>query len=320
LDVDVLEAIPRLARSGAIPAENAGLCTRIARRELVSVWLELRLVLYVGVLLVTAGVGLLVKEHLDDLGPFVISAAIAIAAGACLAWTFKKSAPFSRSAVPSPNLAFDFILLLGALLTAADLAYVEVHFTPLGESWPWHLLFVSLVCLGLAIRFDSRIVFSLALSTFSAWRGVSTTILEKSIWGASSETVRMNALGCGILFVVLATALRRSGWKSHFEPAAIHVGWILILGGMVSGVAGSDLDTTWSVASLLVGGALAGFSFRGRRFSLFAFGVVAAYIGLSAIVLRDLHAEALGCFWFSASSVAALVGLFLAHRRMKEPL
>ena len=31
------------------------------------------------------------------------------------------------------------------LLAAADLAYIEVQFTPLGPNWSWHLLIVALL-------------------------------------------------------------------------------------------------------------------------------------------------------------------------------
>ena len=44
-----------------------------ASDELVSVRWELRTLLYLGVLLVTAGVGLLVKENFDRIGPVAVA-------------------------------------------------------------------------------------------------------------------------------------------------------------------------------------------------------------------------------------------------------
>jgi hypothetical protein len=60
------------------------------------------------------------------------------------------------------------MLLLGVLLASADLAYIEVKFTPLGDAWPWHLLIVAVLSGLLAFRCDSRVVFSFALTTFAA--------------------------------------------------------------------------------------------------------------------------------------------------------
>src|SRR6185295_17929070 len=102
-----------------------------------------------------------------------IAAALGVAAAACLAWVHRTAPPFSWGETRSPHFASEYLLLLGVLLLGADLAYVETQFTPLGDAWPWHLLMLSAVGALLSVRYDSRIVFSLALSTFAAWRGVS---------------------------------------------------------------------------------------------------------------------------------------------------
>src|SRR3982750_3817899 len=124
MNPDVADAIPRLVEAGVLPPDEAPRLLRVARGELLSVHWELRALLYVGVLLVTGGVGLLVKENLDRIGPGGTAAAGRPAAGG-LGWVVRVAPPFSWREVPSPNLAFDYVLLLGVLLAAADLAYVE---------------------------------------------------------------------------------------------------------------------------------------------------------------------------------------------------
>ena len=183
MNSDAAEAIPRLVEAGIVPPDAAPRLLRVARGELVAVHGELRALLYLGVLLAMGGVGLLVEENLDRIGPVAIAAAIGLAAAAALGWVVRVAPPFSWREAPSPHLAFDYVLLLGVLLAAADLAYVEVRFTPLGAHWPWHLLIVAVFTALAAFRFDSRLAFSLALSTFAAWRGVSAAWL-----GAKSGT------------------------------------------------------------------------------------------------------------------------------------
>src|SRR6266568_8406096 len=125
----------------------------------------------------SSGVGLLVKEHRQDIGPWAIAGAIALAAVACLVWVIRNAAPFSWGAVPSPNVAFDYVLLLGLLLFASDLAYVEVEFTLLGPKWrPHHLLVVGVYLLA-AYLWDSRTILGLALTTLAAWRGISISLI-----------------------------------------------------------------------------------------------------------------------------------------------
>ncbi len=318
MNPDVAEAIPRLVEAGVLPPDEAPRLLRVARGELLSIHWELRALLYVGVLLVTGGVGLLVKENLDRIGPVAIAAGIGLAAAAAFGWVIRVAPPFSWREVPSPNLAFDYVLLLGVLLAGADLAYVEVKFTPLGANWSWHLLIVALFTALAAFRFDSRVVFSLALSTFAAWRGVSAARFGTDLWWKGAEsTVRWNAIACGALFAVLGLVLKRTGRKAHFEPVAVTLGWLLIFGALASGMG----DAHWvlvTLALLACGAALAVGAFQVGRFPLFAFGVVAAYAALSRLALDGAEGP-LGCFWFFSTPVLVIVGLFFAQRRLKEP-
>lgn len=232
----------------------------------------------------------------------------------------------------SKHLAFDFLLLLAALLAAADLAFVENRFTPLGDSWAYHLLIVALGYGALAVRFDSsKFLFSLALSTFAAWRGLSVGLRDTGRWlgfGASADALRWNALFCGALFVVLGTVMKRSGRKAHFEPTAVVLGWLLILGALLSGEANSFSEslgpgTLWAIATFLTGLGLAAGSVRSRRFGLFSLGAGAAYLGFLGFTLPLLPRELIGlfgCFGTFGSAVAAVAGLVLAHQRwFREP-
>jgi hypothetical protein len=316
---DVAQAIPELVESGIVPPEKAALFLRVARGELLSVHGELRALLYAGVLVITGGIGLLVQQNLDRIGPLAIAVALGLAAAAALYWVARTAPPFSWREVPSPNLAFDYILLLGVLLAAADLAWIEVEMSPLGAGWPWHLLIVAAGTGLAAFRFDSRVVFSLALSTFAAWRGVSASRLGSALW-RSGGAVRGNAVACGVLFVVLGFALVRARRKAHFEPTAVHLGWLLLLGGLASGMIDDGRQALgWAGALLLAGSGLAFGAWHGRRFPLFAYGVVAVYAGLSRLVMEALDFEALGCFWFCGTSILMIAGLLVAHRRLKEP-
>jgi hypothetical protein len=317
---DLAAAIPQLVEGGILPAETAAPLLREARGELVGVRAEVRALLYFGVLVTMAGVGLLVKENLERIGPLAIAAGLGLAAAAALAWVIKVSPPFSWQEVAAPNLAFDYVLLLGILLAAADLAFVEVRLAPLGAFRPWHLLIVAVLAGAAAFRFDSRVVLSLALSTFAAWRGVSLAPVEglKAAFDGSG-ILRWNMIGCGVLFALLGLGLARGHRKAHFEPVAVHLGWLLILVGIASGFfAAGGQGTAWGALLLAVGGGLAFGAFRVRRFPLFAFGVVAGYAGLCRLLATRPHAAELGCFWFGVTSILVLGGLIIGQIAMKK--
>ena len=312
----------RLVAEGVLAPDKAAVPLRSARGELLSVRFELRTLLWLGVSLVVAGVGLLVKENLDRIGPLAIAVALALAAAACLAWVARVAPRFSWGKQASSNLAFDYILLLGATLVGADLVFIEVKFTPLGAGWPWHLFFTSLLYAALALRFDSRLVLSLALSTFAAWRGVAMGSLASVPFGHwQPGLVRANAIACGVLFVVGGWLLMRLRRKAHFEPVAAHMGWLLVLGGigsgMVEGPAGR-LWTAWAAVLLATGGALAWGAARARRFWLFALGVLGAYAAVSRFVVEAVPDGRMRNLWFLVTSVALIVLLVASQRRLAE--
>jgi hypothetical protein len=319
LNPDVVAAIGRLEREGVLDRGQAARFGRVARGDLVSVHGDLRVLLYASVLVTMAGVSILVALNLDRLGPVAIATALALAAAGCLMWVARRAAPFSWSEVPSPHLALDYVLLLGVLLTGATLGYVEANFTALGRAWPWHLFFVSVLAGGLAVRFDSRVVFSLALSTFAAWRGVRTSLVD-AVLSNRASALRVEAVLCGVAFLALGYAFVRLRRKPHFEPVAVHLGWLLVVAALLSGSGtGSGEELAYSLALLAVGAGLAVGAFRGRRFPLFVMGVLTAYAGLSVLFLRTRPGDVLAAFGFFASSVGLLVGLFVARRGMDAP-
>ena len=86
------------------------------KSKLFSIHWELRTVLYLGVLLLTGGLGILIYKNIDSIGHQVVLAAIALLCAGCFVYCEKKKLPFSFNKVQSPNTLFDYILLLGCLL------------------------------------------------------------------------------------------------------------------------------------------------------------------------------------------------------------
>jgi hypothetical protein len=317
---DVAAAVNRLEHDGVLAPEQARLFGRVARGELVSLSTAIHGLLYLGVVAVTSGVGLLFKDQIANLGPLTIAFSVGLAAILCLGWVARRSPPFTGAQIASPHFAFDYILALGALLAAADLAFVEARFSPLGDRWAYHLLLVSLGYAGLAFRFDSRTLFALALTTFAAWRGVAATSLERAVFGFFDDTdaVRLNALACGLAFVVLGRLLERRQVKAHFEPTAVHLGWLLILQTIAWGIDDGPTAAAHRLVLVAVGAGLAGLSWRGGRFALFVFGVLAAYLGVMVGVAKVVRSDTAILFLVGLSAILLLFGLAAIHRRFPK--
>ena len=262
------------------------------------------------------------KENHERIGPAAIGAAIGIGAAACLVWAVRRSAPFAWGEAPSTHAGFDYVLLLGALLVATDLAYLETQFTLLGRDWPWHLLVVAAFYGLLAYRCDSKMLLSLSLASFAAWRGIAVSVGRTSLGSGDPARLRIEALACGALFVALGVAAARRQRKAHFEDVYVNAGLLLVFGGLLSGVfvGGGGRWGAWLLALLLVAAAVASAAFREGRTLPFALAVLAAWLGLQRLVFESAGAAPAGALLVSAmTAVGALGGVIGAHRKMKVP-
>lgn len=324
---DVATAVDRLADDRTLTPEQATLFGRVARGELASVAPLLSVALYLGVLAIVAGVGLVVAERAADLGPLALASLIGAAALGCLAWVARRAPPFAPGPVTVPGLAFDYVLVLGALLLAADLAFVEARFKPLGGSWPWHLLIVALVYGALALRFDSRTLFALALANVAAWRGVAVLTTEQALlpwtFAGASLAVRANALVCGLVFLGLGSWLLRARLKPHFEPVATLLGWSLVLGALAGGIGDGPAARLHAGALLALGLFLAWRAWpasAGRRaeqtgrYWLLVMGVLAAWIAWLALTLPWFGDPLIALPYVAATAVGAIAALLRAQR------
>jgi len=320
---ETVAAIARLRDERILSDAQADAFGRVARGDLLSIRAELRLLLYAGVLLLTSGVGIFLKENHDRIGPAAIAIAVAVAAAACLAYAARRSPPFSWDAAASPHVAADYALLLSMLLIGADLAYAETQFRMLGPHWAYHLLLVSLIYFAAAYRFDSRAVLTLALTSFAAWRGVSVAMPYGHPGdgaGSSAAAIRLNALGCGLLFIAVGVVLARARRKAHFEAVWVGMGTILLFIGVLSGVLEHEAEwRIWEVALVVLGGAFLAACYRLRRPLEFAIATAALYVGGVRLIVEAIHGEGAGVLFLIAIwSAAALVFLIAATRRIRR--
>jgi hypothetical protein len=220
-------------------------------------------------------------------------------------------------------VAVDYVLLLGLLLVAADLAYVEVQFTMLGPRWAYHLLIVGVLYLLAAYRWDSRTALGLALASLAAWRGLSVSLVPAMIGPGVAADLRASAIVLGALYVGAAVLSVRLARKPHFEEVFASTGLLLLLGGLLSGVLDDrQAWSAWLVAVLLTAGGVMAVAFRLGRSLYFAVALVAAYLALVRLLFEPFrygrHADSIPLLLAALLGSAGLAVIFWAHRRMRE--
>ncbi|RPI12567.1 MAG: DUF2157 domain-containing protein, partial [Lysobacterales bacterium] len=185
--------------------------------QVFSVHAELRVVLYLGVLLVMAGVGIVLARNLDRIGPIGIVLGIALAAAACAIPAIR-----ARRAGGTLTTAAEYLLLLAALLLSADLAYAERQFALLGPSWSWHLLLLAVVHAAIAYTFTSPVVLAASLAALAGWFGVGGTLGDALHVSYSTPELGARALACAAVIFAWRHADRRARPESRFSDVFDH--------------------------------------------------------------------------------------------------
>jgi hypothetical protein len=159
---------------------------------------------------------------------------------------------------------------------------------------------------------------SLALASFTAWRGVSLDVARTSLGAGNPARLRVEALACGGLFLLLGIASERARRKAHFADVYLNGGLLLGFGGLLSGIFATIDWPAWLIVLFLAAGATAFLAYRGRRTLPFALAVLAAWLGLQRLIFEGVSALASAVLLLSAASAAAaIVFIVLAHRKMR---
>src|ERR1700744_4396677 len=124
-----------LHTEGLISAESLQKADAAESGRLFSLHWELRLLLYLGVILLTGGLGVLVYKNIDTIGHQAVLAFIALVTIACFFYCARKKPPFSWDKVKAPDSFFDYILLLGCLSLLIFLGYLQHEYNTFGDHY-----------------------------------------------------------------------------------------------------------------------------------------------------------------------------------------
>jgi hypothetical protein len=311
----LLERLHAWKGAGLItPEQYAGLAA-LVRKDKLSIFVELNVLLYLGVLSLVAGVGWTVRLYFAELGDAAILGALSLALAGSLYYCFTRGRGYSNAAVESPSLAFDYILYAGCLLFSVELSYIEFRFEILRDAWDYYVLVSAAAFFLLAYRFDNRFVLSLALSSLAGWFGV-----RVSRFGfMPDESLRISALAYGTIVLTAGTFLYRQDIKRHFLETYLHVAANVIFIATVSALAQRANAVLYLalLAALVTASIVLGV--RYKRFGFVVYGTIFGYIGISIEVLRDVFSltTALVYFVVTGSGMAVLIAT-LARRFGRE--
>jgi hypothetical protein len=160
----ILARLQQWKQQSKISPEQHAHLAGLSRGEPFSLFLELNVLLYAGVMAFVAGLGWTVSTWSEQLGDVLVLTVLSTILAACFWYCFSRAPAWSPAETAAPNPIFDYVLYLGSLVWSVELVYVEKRFNVLSGRLDFPLLATAVLFFFLAYRFDNRFVLSLALS------------------------------------------------------------------------------------------------------------------------------------------------------------
>jgi hypothetical protein len=300
---------------GVISAEQHTVLTGLSRGEPFSVFLELNIALYAGVLAFIGGLGWTVTTWSAQLGDALVISLLAGLFGVCLWYCFAHAPRWSTAKTIPPNLVFDYILYLGSLVWTLLLGYLETRFHLLGAQPDLYLLATAGLFFLLAYRLDNRFVLSLALSSLAGWFG-----LTVSRWPSHQDT---EYRGYAVLYSLLTggagLALFQARVKPHFLGTYLHLAANVFFCAALSGVFEDDVYGRWFLYLAAACAASLAWGLSRRQGAFVAYAAVYGYIGISTVLLRSSALSGEGVLlYFIVTSLAMIALLIHIARRFRR--
>ncbi|MBV9342034.1 MAG: DUF2157 domain-containing protein [Acidobacteria bacterium] len=307
----ILAQLDRWREQGAISPEQHAHLASLCRGEPFSVFLELNLLLYAGVLTFVAGLGWTVTTWSRQLGDVLVLAILSTILLTCFWYCFSRAPAWSLAETPAPSAVFDYVLYLGSLVWCIELAYLENRVHVLTGQWDFYLFATTVFFFFLAYRFDNRFVLSLAFSSLAGWFG-----LTISLWPSHEAAAYRQ---CALLYCLLvglgAMLSHECSLKPHFLGTYLNIVANVLFWTLLSGVFSLPNYGVWVFALLIACGASLAWGLMRQQFAFVAYSVVYGYMGVSSIFIREVGDKTFLLIYFVFTAVAVLVVLGQIARR-----
>lgn len=297
-----LEHLNELREKNLVTQEQYTRLEPIVTHKIVSVFFELRTLLYLGVLLFTTGVGILIYENIGDLGHLLSIITLSVLTLGCGYYAFRYAPPYTSERATSPSPYFDYVVLLGCLLFISVLGYLQFQYSLFDDGMGATTLVTATIFFCTAYRFDHLGVLSLAITALASFWGISVSPQK---WYSSDffETANLHniALVFGAILSFVAVVLDKKNIKQHFTFTYLNFCIAIYLIGSLAGMFMND-DYGWYLLLLYLGCGFAVWAANWKKsflFLLYAF--VAGYIGTTYFLMDNIDLDEIWFFYFMAS-------------------
>lgn len=281
------------------------------RREPFSLYVEVRLMAWLGVMMLAGGVGIIVKNNYDRIGPLVIALALGVAGGGCYALAEWRRRSGKAGAVD------DFLVLLGALLISADVGFVESQFHILDSHWQRHLLLLAVLHAIAAYWFDARAVLTLSISALATWIGVEQSV-SGLLFRATAADFALRAFVCAGVILAWREIDRRRRPSRSFERVFEHFAANLAFVGTFALMFDDGTRWTGILLALAFSAAAVRYGFTKRAESFVIYGYLYGAVAFDVLIVQLCGGNAISALLTIVATFGEIAGLFVLHAKFKE--
>ncbi len=294
------DVLNELSERGILSAEQAQKIGVFEQNRPFSLHWELRATLYLGILLLSTGLGLLVYDNFDQIGHGALLTAMALACAGCFVFVWRNRPAWTPEQTRSRSTFGDYALLLACLLFLTLEGYAQYAYNVFGERYGLVTLLPALLFGPLAYRFDHRGVLSMALAALISWVGVTVRPLELYFkTNFFSQTTVFSAIALAVILIGVALLLEQRRIKPHFTNTYLTIAGNLLMVALLGGLFNFD-NLRIGFALGLAGAAFAFDQYARRRedFLFLLMSTVYGYIGVTYLVFHYLKPDGIELYYW----------------------
>ncbi|MCB9359930.1 MAG: DUF2157 domain-containing protein [Flavobacteriales bacterium] len=303
----------QLFKDKLINEKQHELLDAIQSNKIISLYYELRLTLYLGILLFTSGLGYFAYQNLGNIGHILSMLLIAIAIVVGFFFIKKYALPYSSEKVTVTKPFFDYLLLLVSLLMIALLTYIQVYFDLVELLLYWTSYLSTAILLFMAYRYDNKALLAMGITAFAASVGLSISPVNwiRGEWVPTSS-LYLISIFLGIVLIAVGQYTHQQHIKAHFKFTYQNFGILLYYIGCLSGMADGDFQHLFTFILLVSAGALSYYTWQTKEFLFFLYSNLCCFIAFTYLIFSLLFeigngSEILLVYYFPVTCITYIV-------------
>ncbi|MBW3518309.1 DUF2157 domain-containing protein [Flavobacterium sp. NKUCC04_CG] len=261
------------------------------KQNIFSVRNELKTLLYVAVLLFTAGFGMLIYQNIDTIGHMSVLALLLIITAVCFYFAFKNSSGFKRTETVFENSVYDYVVLAGISLLCIFIGYLQFQYHTFGTHYGLATLLPTFLSIATAYYFDNKSALTIGITGLAAYVGLTISpqaLIHNDFYDNTS--LSYSAILLGILLVFWTLYASKVDLKRHFNFVYLTFALHLISLALLSNL--FKEQGLWYIIPLIASSYyFYRESYKNASITLLVFTVLYAYIGFTVFTVRVIESS-----------------------------